>query len=88
MPIETKYRCPICGFESNAPGICPTCDENMLKICLCGSGQYATKCCEIAPAKAEDESKIAAEVKAEAFEEALKEAEIVPEEEAEEKIEE
>ena len=88
MPIEEKYRCNICGFESNAPGDCPTDDEPMNKLCLCGSGDYATQCCESKKIEKEDTALVEAEVKADALEETLKEAEIVDEEEgSEEKIE-
>lgn len=43
--IEQKFVCPFCGFESNGPGVCPTCDETLNKVCNCGSGKFAAECC-------------------------------------------
>jgi len=80
MPIEIKYKCPICGYESNAPGLCPTDDENMQKLCHCGSGKYSLDCCELIKEVPEEKEELAAaEVKAEEMAERLQEAEIVEE---------
>ena len=85
--IEEKWICPTCGFESNGPGLCPTCDENLKRVCDCGSGKYATECCAIAQ-PAENEAQIAAEVKAEDLEERLAAAETEEEEDLKETSEE
>ena len=31
--IDSKFVCPFCGFESSGPGLCPTCDDNLEKVC-------------------------------------------------------
>ncbi len=43
--LEQKFVCPLCGFESNGAGLCPMCDENLVKVCNCGSGKFAADCC-------------------------------------------
>ena len=88
MPIEVKYKCPICGFESNAPGVCPTDDENMQKLCYCGSGKYSTDCCSLYDKSNENEKLVEAEAKADELEEELKTAEIISDEEENKNIEE
>lgn len=82
MPIEEKYHCNICGYESNAAGDCPTDDEPMQKMCLCGSGSYATECCDAKKA-AENVGMVEAEAKVDAMEEDIKGAEIVEDEKEE-----
>jgi len=68
--IEEKYICPFCGFESSGAGLCPTCDENLEKICSCGSGKFSADCCS---SKSEEEKKSEELIKAEVAGDALKE---------------
>ncbi|OGD82887.1 hypothetical protein A2165_00385 [Candidatus Curtissbacteria bacterium RBG_13_40_7] len=81
--LEEKFVCPFCGFESNGPGLCPTCDKNLEKVCHCGSGKFSAECCQ---AKEEDktaEKMIQAEVAGEALKERAKEDEEKQKEEEE-----
>jgi hypothetical protein len=67
--IEEKFVCAVCGFESNGLGLCPTCDENLQKVCYCGSGKFSSDCCgsnESAEKKVEEDI-IKAEVSGEAL---------------------
>jgi len=68
--VEEKYVCPFCGFESSGAGLCPSCDENLEKICSCGSGKFSADCCGAAT---EEEKKSEELIKAEVAGEALKE---------------
>jgi hypothetical protein len=69
--IEQKFVCAMCGFESNGPGLCPTCDDNLVRVCHCGSGKFSLDCC--GEKKEEPEEKTAEElIKAEVSGEALK----------------
>lgn len=78
---DQKFRCTVCGFESNGPGECPTDDEVLQRVCDCGSEKYSLECCEV-DSGSSDEQAIEAEVKAEDLEERVSEAEIEEEEEA------
>ena len=71
--IQQKYTCPICGFESNGPGLCPTCDDCLEKVCLCGSGKFSSECCKEEEEEKPDEKKAEELIKAEVSGEALKE---------------
>jgi hypothetical protein len=74
--IQEKFVCPFCGFESNGAGLCPTCDENLQKVCYCGSGKFAIDCCGQNEEESEDlkdEELIKAEVAGEALTELAKE---------------
>jgi predicted amidophosphoribosyltransferase len=68
--LEEKFVCPFCGFESNGPGLCPTCDKNLEKVCHCGSGKFSADCCG---ASTEEEKKTEELIKAEVSGEALTE---------------
>jgi hypothetical protein len=68
--LEEKYVCPFCGFESNGPGVCPTCDEVLEKECLCKTGKFSSECCEEEPEEIEKKEKI---IKAEIAAESLSE---------------
>jgi len=46
MPLEKKYRCPECGYESVDPGLCPICEVDLEELCRCGSGEFSKDCCE------------------------------------------
>jgi len=81
--LEEKFVCPFCGFESNGAGLCPTCDENLQKVCYCGSGKFSADCCG---AKSEEDTKSEELIKAEVAGESLKE--LAAKEEAELKEEE
>jgi hypothetical protein len=81
--IEEKFVCPFCGFESNGSGLCPTCDENLQKVCSCGSGKFSIDCCDV---KTEEDEKAEKMIKAEVAGESLKE--LAAKEEAELKEEE
>ena len=83
--LEQKFICPICGFESNGAGICPTCDENLEKVCHCGSGKFASECCGSNDDQEEKKSEelIKAEVAGETLTEMAKEDEIKQKEEDE-----
>ena len=73
--IEEKFVCPCCGFESNGAGICPSCDEDLQKVCACGSGKFSAECCsetESAETKKEEDL-IKAEVASEALSEIAEE---------------
>jgi len=74
--IEEKFVCPFCGFESNGAGLCPTCDENLEKVCYCGSGKFSADCCG---ASNEEDSSAEEMIKAEVASETL--SEIAKEEE-------
>ena len=52
--VEEKYVCPFCHFESNGAGLCPTCDENLQKVCYCGSGKFSADCCGAAEESEEE----------------------------------
>ena len=78
--VEEKFICPVCNFESNGPGLCPVCDENLQRVCNCGSGKFATECCTLDNQQSTNEERVAAEVKAEDMEDRLKDAEISEEE--------
>ena len=81
--IQQKYVCPICGFESNGAGLCPLCDDNLVKVCHCGSGEFSADCCNLAD---NSEDKTAEElIKAEVASETL--SEIAKEDEAKQKEE-
>jgi len=74
--IEQKFTCPFCGFESNGPGLCPTCDKNLEKVCHCGSGKFSSDCCQALEENKEDktaEDLIKAEVSGEALKEKVSE---------------
>ncbi|MFC1598701.1 hypothetical protein ACFL2U_01690 [Patescibacteria group bacterium] len=74
--VEEKFVCPFCGFESNGAGLCPTCDQNLQKVCNCGSDKFSTDCCGETPAEPEDktaEELIKAEVSGESLTELAKE---------------
>ncbi|MFA5188988.1 MAG: hypothetical protein WC460_06525 [Patescibacteria group bacterium] len=74
--IEEKYVCPFCGFESSGAGMCPTCDENLRKVCFCGSGKFSADCCGALTAEEKkSEELIKAEVAGEALSEIAKEDE-------------
>lgn len=83
--LEQKYTCPYCGFESNGAGICPTCDENLQKVCNCGSNKFSSDCCGGEESKEEKsaEELIKAEVTSETLTEMAKEDEIKQKEEDE-----
>jgi hypothetical protein len=81
--LEEKFVCPFCGFESNGAGLCPTCDENLEKVCSCGSGKFSIDCCG---AKSEEDARSEELIKAEVAGESLKE--LAAKEEAELKEEE
>ena len=68
--IQEKFVCPFCGFESNGPGLCPTCEENLEKVCYCGSGKFSVDCCG---ANTEEDEKAEEMIKAEVASETLKE---------------
>jgi hypothetical protein len=73
--IQEKFVCPFCGFESNGAGLCPTCDENLQKVCYCGSGKFSIDCCgtnEEEAAGLKEEELIKAEVAGEALTELAK----------------
>lgn len=70
--IDQKYICPVCSFESNGPGLCPTCDENLNLVCYCGSGKFSSDCCG-EKEKTDEEKKAEELIKAEVTEEAVKE---------------
>jgi len=75
--VEQKYVCPVCGFESNGPGLCPSCDDNLQKVCHCGSGKFSADCCgeqDSAEDKTQEEM-IKAEVTGETLTEMAKEDE-------------
>ncbi len=80
MTQDSKWICPICGFDTHAPGECPVDEEPLKKVCECGSGKYALECCEAE--EQENVSEIAKEV--EAFDEEEDKKRIVVEEETEE----
>ncbi len=69
--VEEKFVCPVCGFESNGNGLCPTCDENLRKVCYCGSGKFSSDCCGSKESETEkvEEEIIKAEVSGEALSE-------------------
>lgn len=67
--IQEKFVCPFCGFESNGAGICPSCDENLQKVCHCGSGKFSSDCC----GSTEEDNKAEEMIKAEVAGESLKE---------------
>ncbi len=74
--LEEKYICPFCGFESNGAGLCPMCDENLEKICYCGSGKFSADCCgEKSNEDKKAEELIKSEVAGEALSELAKEDE-------------
>jgi len=77
--LEEKFVCPFCGFESNGAGLCPTCDENLEKVCSCGSGKFSVDCCG---AKSDEEKKQEKLMEAELSTEAL--ADLAKEQPAEE----
>lgn len=81
--VEEKYVCPFCGFESNGAGLCPTCDQNLEKVCYCGSGKFSADCCG---AVTEEDKKAEELIKAEVASETLQE--LAKKEEAELKEEE
>lgn len=83
--IEQKYVCSMCGFESNGAGLCPTCDENLQKVCHCGSGKFSSDCCGSNETKEEHvaEELIKAEVSGEALTEKAEEDRKKQEEEEE-----
>ncbi len=83
--IEQKYVCPLCGFESNGAGLCPMCDETLVKVCHCGSGKFAADCCgeENPEENKKEEEMIKAEVTGEALTEMAKEDEAKQKEEEE-----
>ena len=73
---EEKYICPFCGFESSGAGLCPSCDENLQRVCFCGSGKFSIDCCDAATAEEKkSEELIKAEVAGEALTEIAKEDE-------------
>ncbi|MCX6743616.1 MAG: hypothetical protein NT116_05270 [Candidatus Parcubacteria bacterium] len=73
---EEKYICPFCGFESSGAGLCPTCDENLQRVCFCGSGKFSIDCCDAVTAEEKkSEELIKAEVAGEALTEIAKEDE-------------
>ena len=67
--LEEKFVCPFCGFESNGAGICPTCDENLEKVCYCGSGKFSADCCGDSQEDKKNEELIKAEVAGETLKE-------------------
>ncbi|MCX6739662.1 MAG: hypothetical protein NTZ49_00355 [Candidatus Parcubacteria bacterium] len=67
--IQEKFVCPFCGFESNGSGLCPSCDENLQKVCNCGSGKYSADCCMLNQEPDESEKLIKAEVASETLKE-------------------
>jgi hypothetical protein len=74
MQVEEKFVCPFCGFESNGQGLCPTCDENLEKVCYCGSGKFSANCCGAASEEEKNKEKLmAAELSTEALAEMAKE---------------
>ena len=80
--IQEKFVCPFCGFESNGAGLCPTCDENLQKVCHCGSGKFSADCCQLSEEPDESEKLIQAEVTGETLKEiAEKDEEELKEEE-------
>ena len=80
--IQEKFVCPYCGFESNGAGLCPTCDENLQKVCHCGSGKFSADCCQLEEKPDESEKLIQAEVAGESLKElAEKEEQELKEEE-------
>jgi len=84
--IEQKYVCPYCGFESNGSGLCPTCDQNLQKVCNCGSGKFSADCCGETPTEPEEktaEELIKAEVAGETLTEMAEEDKKKQEEEDE-----
>jgi len=82
--LKEKFVCPFCGFESNGSGLCPTCDENLQKVCYCGSGKFSAECC----GAASEEDKSAEElIKAEVASETLSELARKQEEEIKEEEE-
>ncbi|MBD3359973.1 MAG: hypothetical protein GF365_04695 [Candidatus Buchananbacteria bacterium] len=81
--IEKKFVCPFCGFESNGPGLCPTCDETLNKVCNCGSGKFAAECCGADDDDTSDEELIKAEVTTETLSEIVQEDQKKLEEEEE-----
>lgn len=60
MSQDSKWICPICGFDTHAAGECPVDEEPLKKVCECGSGKYALECCETE--EHENVSEIAKEV--------------------------
>lgn len=87
--LEEKFVCPFCGFESNGAGLCPTCDENLEKVCYCGSGRFSADCCGAKEEDTKSEELIKAEVAGETLKELVaKEAEELKEEEELAKIKE
>lgn len=84
--VDQKFICPFCGFESSGAGICPNCDENLEKVCHCGSGKFSSQCCREENSSAEEkkaEELIKAEVSGEALSEIAEEDKKKLEEEAE-----
>jgi len=83
--IQQKFVCPDCGFESNGPGLCPTCDTNLQKVCNCGSGKFSSDCCANGDTEEEktDEEMIKAEVTGETLSEMAEEDKKKQEEEEE-----
>lgn len=71
--VEQKFICPFCGFESNGPGLCPTCDETLNKVCNCGSGKFAAECCGSNDEDTSDEELIKAEITTETLSEIAQE---------------
>ena len=81
--IDAKFVCPFCGFESSGPGLCPTCDDNLEKVCACGSGKFSLDCCGANEEETDNSENL---IKAEVAGESLKE--IAAEDEAKLKEEE
>ena len=69
--LKEKYVCPMCGFESNGSGLCPTCDENLQLVCNCGSNKFSSDCC--GSQENEEDKKSEELIKAEVSGEALTE---------------
>jgi hypothetical protein len=82
--LEEKFVCPFCGFESNGAGLCPSCDENLEKVCYCGSGKFSANCCG---ANTKEDTQAEEMIKAEVAGEALKELAAEDEEELKEEEE-
>lgn len=83
--VKEKFVCPYCSFESNGAGLCPTCDENLQKVCHCGSEKFAADCCgsNDSTQDTNNEELIKAEVTSETLTEMAKEDEIKQKEEDE-----
>lgn len=83
---DQKFICNNCGFDSpEGAGYCPMCDVGyMVKVCECGSGNYAHECCEFDP----EMEKKQEEMKKELAKETAEEIKVIAKEEIKEEEEE